>query len=332
MSHEIESISYVGATPWHGIGFELKEAPTPKEMLISAKLDWTVSKRPLYTPDTDDYIHKPHGNIVFSNLWALIRNSDSRVLGVCGPRYEPFQNAEVFDFFDKFTKAGHMKMEVAGSLKNGLWVWALARLEGQAFKLMNDDINYSYLLLVSPHIWGEAMTIMFTSVRVVCWNTLTQAMNKTIKDKFRFIHNRGFTDVRALAELTVEQAMMHKMLYEEKAKILATTPIFDMTKLYNYIASIVQPKLLDDGSDAQLKDFTKSAEQVLMNYHAGPGSKLKSAKDTWWGAYNAITYFYDHQQGRSGQAERLYQSWLSHKNTVSKRNAFDAAVNFAKAA
>ena len=331
MSHEVESVAYNGKVPWHGIGFQLNEAPTPQKMLEAANLDWTVNKRPMFTCKQDDYIDKPIAyDLLIPNLYALVRNSDQSVFGVCGPKYQPFQNSEVFDFFNKFTEAGHMKMEVAGSLRGGKWVWALARLEGPAFTLMKNDPNYSFLLLVSPHIWGEALNIMFTSVRVVCWNTLTQAMEKNVVNKFRFIHSRSFSDIREIAEISVEQAMIQKAVYEQKAKLLAEAPVVDMSKLYKYIMEVLNPK--HDGSEVLPTELTRTGDQLLLNFHTCPGSNLVSANNTWWGAFNAVTYFFDHQYGRQGPDKRLYEAWLSHINAVKKRRAFDLAVMYANAA
>lgn len=332
MAHEVESIAYVGDVPWHGIGVQLDKAPTPQKMLKVAHLDWSVSKRPLFTANSPNFSQEPCAvDLLLNDYFSLVRDSDNKVLGICGPQYQPFQNSEVFDFFKKFTDAGNMKMEVAGSLKGGLWVWALARIQGGAFELMGDDKNYTYLLLCSPHIWGEALTIMFTTIRVVCWNTLTQALNKAITGKFRAIHNRGFADVRGLAEISVEQAMINKAVYEQKAKLLSSAKVVDVTKLYEYIASLFQPALLESEAPVESTLFNKAATQVLFNYHTGPGSSMKSAKNTWWGAYNSITYYFDHQVGRGNADTRLYDAWLSHKNAVIKRKAFESAIEYAQA-
>lgn len=332
MAHEVESIAYVGDVPWHGIGVQLDKAPTPQKMLKVAHLDWSVSKRPLFTANSPNFSQEPCAvDLLLNDYFSLVRDSDNKVLGICGPQYQPFQNSEVFDFFKKFTDAGNMKMEVAGSLKGGLWVWALARIQGGAFELMGNDKNYTYLLLCSPHIWGEALTIMFTTIRVVCWNTLTQALNKAITGKFRAIHNRGFADVRGLAEISVEQAMINKAVYEQKAKLLSSAKVVDVTKLYEYIASLFQPALLESEAPVESTLFNKAATQVLFNYHTCPGSSMKSAKNTWWGAYNSVTYYFDHQVGRGNADTRLYDAWLSHKNAVTKRKAFESAIEYAQA-
>ena len=82
-------------------------------------------------------------------------------MGKCGDSYVPFQNSEVMDFFKKFTDAGQMTMETAGSLKEGKDVWGLAKLTDK-FQLAGDDEVKGYLLLNNSHQVGKAMTIMFT--------------------------------------------------------------------------------------------------------------------------------------------------------------------------
>ena len=47
MSHNVETMAYTNQVPWHGLGEALKNAPTVEGMLKAAKIDWTVSKRPL---------------------------------------------------------------------------------------------------------------------------------------------------------------------------------------------------------------------------------------------------------------------------------------------
>lgn len=331
MSHEIESIAYVGDVPWHGIGEVLTGNPTPQEMLVQASLDWTVSKRPLFTANTPRFKTEADGfSLLIEDYSALVRDSDNKVLGLCGPKYQPFQNSETFEFFNKFTEAGQMKIEVAGSLKGGHWVWCLARLNGCSFTLPGDDVSHSFLLLCSPHVWGEALTVMFTPIRVVCWNTLTQSMGKKLAEKFRFVHTGAFQNVKALAELSVEQAILQHQIYKEKAKLLAEQKVVEK-ELYEYIATLFQPTLLAPGP-VNPTQFNSIPDQILMNYHMAPGSRFASADHTWWGAYNGVTYYFDHQVGRTGPDIRIYNSWVGHTTAVTKRKAFDLAVQYAEKA
>ena len=110
MSHEVETMAYANETPWHGLGTPVADNLTPAQMLEAAGLNWQVKKKALVVDELDH---------VLSSHYALVRDTDSKILGVCGSDYNPTQNQEVFEFFDKFCKAGDMKMETAGSLHGG---------------------------------------------------------------------------------------------------------------------------------------------------------------------------------------------------------------------
>lgn len=66
-------------------------------------------------------------------------------------------------------------LETAGVLKDGRKVWALART-GQSSSLKGDDTVNGYLLLATACDGSLATTAQFTSIRVVCNNTLEIAL------------------------------------------------------------------------------------------------------------------------------------------------------------
>lgn len=49
MAANVESMFYIRETPWHGLGTKVQEAPTSKDALILAGLDWHVIQEPVYT-------------------------------------------------------------------------------------------------------------------------------------------------------------------------------------------------------------------------------------------------------------------------------------------
>jgi len=328
MAAEVESMAYGGEVPWHGLGVSLgDETVPPWEILKKASLDWGVKKQAMFSQVMKD---GKVDELPILDYFSLIRDVDHQVLGICGKEYQPFQNIEVFDFFNKFTEAGKMKMHIAGSLQNGKYVWALAQLTDGQFKLIGDDINYSYLLMVSPHVWGKSMTIMFTSVRVVCWNTLNMALGKHVTERFRILHNRTFPELKAQAQDIVEQAMIMKQVYHDNAVLLASVAA-KKEQVLEYAARLVSPNAIDSAGALDPNDMNDAARKIIYNFEHGPGSQLQSAKGTWWGAFNGVTRLIDFQQGRSGQDKRLYDSWLGAKSKL-KVQALELAYEYAKAA
>ena len=70
-------------------------------------------------------------------------------------------------------------------------------------------------------------------------------------------------------------------------------------------------------------------DRLIDIVHTQPGADLKTSAGTWWGAFNAVTYYYDHVAG-TDQDKRLTSAWFGSAATR-KRQALDLAVEFAEA-
>lgn len=90
MAANVETMFYVREKPWHGLGTNVEEAPTSKEALIAAGLNWNVRS---------EDIHLENGKIV-EGYKANVRDTDRAVLGVVTDRYRVVQNREAFAFTD----------------------------------------------------------------------------------------------------------------------------------------------------------------------------------------------------------------------------------------
>ena len=53
MAANIETMFYVRQTPWHGLGVKVAEAPTSKDALWLAGLDWNVVQEEIYTENAN---------------------------------------------------------------------------------------------------------------------------------------------------------------------------------------------------------------------------------------------------------------------------------------
>ena len=341
MAHEVETMAYAGKVPWHGLGRQVSKDMSPDEMLVAAQLDWTVSKRQAFTIDKPNCwnIIDPTGEANFlrcDDHHYIVRDSDNTVLSHCKESYVPFQNKEVMSFFKKFTEAGHMKMETAGSLKDGKEIWGLAKLT-DTFKLAGDDQVEGYLLLNNSHSVGKAMTIMFTPIRVVCNNTLTMALNNK-GNSFRIPHLQMFDEeIIQTAELALGISSSHMKNFQEQSEFLARKKA-KVKDVDNFIAELFQPSLLIQqgktgviGSDNMRDQFNTTAELVSDAIFTSPGANMSSAKGTWWGVLNGVTYVMDHQKRSTAEGNALHSAWFgSGANT--KRKALNKAIEYAKAA
>lgn len=319
MTAAVETMAYANEVPWHGLGNKVTDKMSPAQMLKAAELDWTVDKQDIFLKSGKK----------IPNQFALVRSTDKTVLSVVGSTYKPVQNEIALDFFKKFTDAGHMHMETAGSLWYGRYVWALARL-GSDFKLAGGDEVRGYLLVSQPHVRGKAMVIQFTPIRVVCWNTLTYALGGSLNGKggssFRMPHSQEFNDdIRAAAEEALGLAGDQQKEFQEAATLLAKKKA-KPEQVEEYFCEILKfdPKKADKTKKGELK-----VPRALPKFQAAltyaPGQQMPSATGTWWGAYNAVSYVVDHQMGKERDTA-LRNAWLGAAART-KRRAFNLALD-----
>jgi phage/plasmid-like protein (TIGR03299 family) len=339
MSHELESMAYVGEVPWHGLGNRVNGGMSPEEMMVAAGIDWTVSKRQAYVSTVPHVtnLYDPTATapvMVANDHHFIVRDTDQSVLSACGSAYVPFQNRDTLGFFQKFTAAGHMDMDTAGSLKGGKEVWGLAKIR-KGFKLAGGDEVEGYLMLNNSHVPGKAMTIQFTAIRVVCWNTLSAALRTGASHGkgFKVPHMQMFdAEIKLAAEQALGISNEQIEHFQQQAEFLASRPAkpFDVD---NWIAEITQPQLLIERAKADNKEalpplheqFARTATAVRDAIATSPGADLKSARGTWWGALNGLTYVVDHKKG--GNA--LHSAWFGPGSAL-KQQGLTKALEYAK--
>src|SRR5437016_663386 len=180
MAHELliqngkAAMMYVGAPPWHGLGRKLDHPPaSAEEAITAAGLDWDVRLVPLYAAEGRHRLAVPDRfAIVPSDRWG---QRHCPVFGEVNGTYTPIQNIEAFRFFDPFISSKTATYETAGALYSGEKVWVLAKIK-ENIRITVDDEVERYLLLVNGHDGNTPVSVLFTPVRVVCQNTLNQAL------------------------------------------------------------------------------------------------------------------------------------------------------------
>ena len=175
------------------------------------------------------------------------------------------------------------------------------------------------------------MSIRDTEVRVVCSNTLQLALKQTATAEFRMSHRTAFDDIREEEALKTMGAVYERRAeFKEAAEFLSKTKAKD-GQVLEFISNLYQPKLLEDHKleDGPLRDaLNNTAKTVFEALVTSPGAEAKSAKGTWWGAVNAVTFVEDHQ--RTGE-NRVYNSMFGNASAA-KTKAFNLALEYAKAA
>ena len=327
MGHEIketDSMFSVREVPWHGLGTVLAEHPlTSAEAMREAGLDWEVYTTPLYIESQA----KGKKLIQASNDFrAVVRDRDESVLGVVGKNYHPVQNAEAFEFMDAAAGANMVEYHTAGSLKNGRWVWVLAKLPGLIKILPKDEVE-KYLLLYQAHDGSMAVRIGLTPIRVVCWNTLSMAHRGVEEGKDRIAtirHTMNATQFLKDAATAISKAEVVFKDAAEGWRFIAKAKL-SAGRFTEYVSTLFPfPSPKTDGTIP--KDAFKAIRERIKELHeSGAGADIKGVRGSYWGAYNAVTEVIDHERGKNPDT-RLRSQWFGNGAQIKQR-----AMNLAMA-
>lgn len=319
MSANVDTMMFVGDTPWHGLGQKLENAATSAEAISAAKLDWDVVVKPLAAIMSDDEM------IMLPSTRAVIRLDTKAALGTVGRIYTPVQNKEAFSFFDEIVGAGQAIYHVAGALGKGETIWILAKLPGVLRVGSSDDTIEKYLLLTNTHTGTTALKVFFTPIRVVCQNTLTMALQS--RGEGGCFSVRHYPDVLKnvqQAQQILGLATKKFDVMEKLATSLAATPI-TTTWLNEYVETVF-PAAPGTTASSRLKHIR---EQVTACFDA-PSQMLPGVQGTAWAAYNAVTEFVDWKRKIAKSAKdpslRLQSIWLGTAAQL-KQTALEVAAH-----
>jgi phage/plasmid-like protein (TIGR03299 family) len=297
MAHELliedgaAAMFYVGDPPWHGLGQRLDAPATAARAMAAARLDWRVRKVPLYIAG-GTRLHEVPGKYAVVREDA-IGNPGCRALGIVGESYQVLQNRDAFGFFDPIVGEGAAVYHTAGALGAGERVWILAKLPGDIVVARRDVVE-RFLLLSNSHDGGSAVQVKFTPIRVVCSNTLTQALSRGAT--YRARHDRdllaGLHDVRKAMGFITERYDAIGAAFDALARVE-----MDGRALRAYLARVFPPPA--DADDERAWERVDAQRHWAAHLFAhGLGNGEAGIAGTLWAAYNAVTELVDHGGGR----------------------------------
>lgn len=298
MAHEIESIAYANATPWHGLGNKVDPNVSIEEMLVASGLNWKVAHHPIFASVKTES-GEPE-SIRIKNNYALVRDSDKRVMTISSKAWKPVQNSEMLEFFREYTQQGGAKLETAGSLRGGRNVWALADL-GNGFKIGQDAVR-GYLLFSSSHEVGKSTKIKVVATRVVCANTMALAMRESGKT-YSQSHIQNFDKDAAKEYIALANDQING--FGREASRLSKIKI-DQEKTVQVLFANLRgaPEGLTTQQMMDPENQPASLKAILHSIEKAPGA----VPGTAWGVLNGVTYWADHLAGKTQQG-RLISAW-----------------------
>lgn len=328
MAHEItasDGLVLHRERAWHGLGVVVEQAPTAREALKLARLDWSVEQWAMSATDGER-------RVAVGSHVLNVRSDNGEGLGVVGVGYKPVQNAELADFADALGADGSVKIESAGSIRGGRRLWFLAK--GDSVWASDRDEVKMYLLLANGHDGTMAVTAQPTSVRVVCRNTLHAAMSDRAR-AVKFRHEGDITDKLDAARRALGVFAKVRDGFADQVKALNARSMSrdELQRFWIEVYSeTVEPIPANPATKAE-REAAADARAVLLKWGSNFDRDRQRCESpaSAWTALNAVTEWFDHQKmvkgkdDRAREQNRLYAKWWGEA-AESKGTALKAAL------
>lgn len=312
MSHELTKtagrieMAYTGETPWHGLGQKLDENAPISSWIEAAGMNWTIGRAPmLYLPtnDSDPFLEARR----FDNREIFYRQDTMTPLGHGTDKFEIVQPAEVVEFFADLVDGAGFKMHTAGTLFGGKKFWALASIGEEAEVGAGDKVG-GFMLLSTGCDGATATEARFTSIRVVCNNTLSAALGG--KAALKVNHRTTFLpgDVKAKLGLKVRERFGSFM---DQMRHLAREAIgSEMARAFTVELLTGEHDTMTQEARAKVLRSSRASRIMELFDGAAIGAELDGVKGTKWGFLNACTQYFDHEAKANSADRRLDSAWF----------------------
>lgn len=318
MSHLVESMAYVGIMPWHGLGNHLSPKQPLETWLQEAGMNWQINESPVrFAAGCVANLSTIHS---FPEQKVLYRSDNKEALSVVSQRYQVVQPREVLEFYRDLTERSGYELETAGVLKGGRKLWALART-GQSTALKGNDVVNGYLLLATSCDGTLATTATPTTIRVVCNNTLTIAVNGA-SQAIKVPHSTRFDPRAVKQQLGITISQWDDFMY--RMRTLAARPV-KAHEAKEYLRGVLCEALKNHPEGTGFSN-ERALNKVLSMYEGhGRGAELEAAKGTAWGLLNAVTEYVDHERRARNNEYRMDTAWFG-QGAVIKQRALQTAL------
>lgn len=315
--HLVQTMAYAGQEPWHGLGNPLSPQQPIEIWTREAGMNWTIESADVRYVAAGEGLGSIHA---FPGQRVLYRSDTKIPLSVVSNRFNVVQPREVLEFYRDLTEAGGFELETAGVLKEGRKFWALAKT-GQSVSLKGRDRVNGYLLLATACDGTLATTAQFTSIRVVCNNTLTIALGDS-SGAIKVGHRSQFDAQAVKRQLGITVSAWDGFMARMKA--LAERKVTDAAAEAFFRKVLTYPTSNPEQTMIGLNERGLKAVQGLYTGQ-GKGANLASASGTAWGLVNSITEYVDHHRRARSDDHRLDAAWFGAGATI-KQKAWDEAL------
>ena len=342
MSKKIENFEWTSLIDLTGKGLSQYNAVGQNlncsQLMRNANLDFTVSLEPV------EFTNTTGQKIVDKKLKSLVKNDEEVLVSGLTDQYHPMQNESLARLGDHFAEKADLSFEHCFSYDNSKAITFLANTGG-SFNIGDDKVN-NYLMFNNFHTGRDKSKINTTNISIWCSNTFMEALRDKEQFMIAITHRVEYNnDLEQLVKSKIDQALQSNEQYKEQAISLNGKQITESDML-KYFVLVYNPQLLNEFEKAGLtyKAFNEvngsGMTQIKRCYGVyndmfesnGKTYKLQNTgnhvrEDTYWKAFNCVTYNEDHLRGGSDNGDsRLKNTFTMNGADNIKTRAMTTAL------
>lgn len=324
---------------WHGLGTILDQNPTSAEAIKYAGLDFEVIKAPAKIRIEGSFV-LDNGeitdgrDIILPDKFGTYRSDTLQAFNTVGKDYHIIQNRDAFSFFDAIIGGGDgILYETAGALGNGERIFITAKLPDYIRVGNGDDVTEKYIFLTTSHDGSGSITAAFTPVRIVCQNTLNAAFHN-MENVVRIKHTAGAKERldKAHKIMGIANTMSNNLqgVFNQWTNVKITDR--EVRKLIELALcpndetlALIKKGAHDEISTA----FKNCVDNAFMYAMVSDSQQLDTTKGTLFGAYNAVTGYYQNVKEFKSDEEKLKNIVLGGTAQKRSQKAFDLCTSYA---
>ena len=299
-----------GEAAWHGQGVVTEGTLPAREAFETADALFTVEKRELLYPVfVDD--EQTTGEMESSNSFAVVRTDTQALLGVVSKQYEIVQNDSLLRMAEFIREEADMDSVVV--LADGAKVAFTATLRGAQTDVVPGDTVKRRIVGYLGHDGKTGCGAIFTTIRVVCQNTLNFALSHN-SAKASITHKNG---ANANFDSLIQSINCAREDFSNEVDIMREFVSREMnySEFNEYVDEVYN---IDEGQ------VFRKREKLERAFRMGMGQDI--APYTMWAAVNAITEVETSTKGKTqaGAKRQFARANFGAGLTISKR-ALDVA-------
>lgn len=310
----------VRIAPWHyGSGTNvslLETAPENRsERIRLSGQDWLVEEQDVFRAierEAEQQYKKLPG-------WKMLVRGDTQdILHVSKDTYEVIQNVVGHEVFEALAKGARLDDQTGGTTKNGALCYLSARLDEPVQVNGDDSLIFPYIVVTWAHDGSGALQGRSTSVRPVCWNTVSASELQAVRagTNFTFRHTKNVLDRVEEAKRIISGARSDTAAFVELSNELAAQAVTDEQReefVQRFIPApatdvVISDRVLDNINEARDKVRGIFDSETIPEAH----------RNTAYGLVQAGVEYLDHLRGYRNADTYLGRTLLRDEPLKSK--------------